>query len=484
MYASHFGFSDAPFDLTPNPAYLYLGKQYRDALGALQYGLADQRGFMTLIGEVGTGKTTIIHSLLADLPEGIVATFISYANQPFPSLLSLLLRNLGVLHDPAREAEMLIALDADLRYRAHKGQTVALIVDEAQNLSEEMLERLRILSNLESTETKLLQIILVGQPELGRKLHRYSLRQLNERVSVRAYLKPLPRRELKAYVKHRVARAGGELHALTTPLARWLLLRRAWGIPRRVNILFHNALLYAFGRGARRLTAPVAFAAIQEMNDRPVRRFLLSVIRRPAWGAAVATAILALALLFDRYTDRTARSTPVTTGGPPIAAREAAPTPPAPAPVEIARLPEAPRVEKAPPAPPAKTPTVDAPEEESPRADAPEVAAAPSPPPPRRPHAEVVLVVPKTPPPPEALATGHHADPLSHDAREVQIVPGATLSSIAREIYGYLPTGAEFVRYTGRIKELNPWIRDPDLIFADRTLRVPTDATSEGNETP
>src|SRR6185503_13293773 len=155
MYASHFGFSATPFDLTPNPAYLYLGKQYRDALGALQYGLADQRGIITLIGEVGTGKTTIIHSLLSDLPEGIAATFISYANQSFPSLLSLLLRNLGVLHDPAREPEMLIALEADLRQRLHRGQTVALIVDEAQNLSEEMLERLRILSNLESTETKL-----------------------------------------------------------------------------------------------------------------------------------------------------------------------------------------------------------------------------------------------------------------------------------------------------------------------------------------
>jgi len=329
MYASHFGFSDAPFDLTPNPAYLYLGKQYRDALGALQYGLADQRGFMTLIGEVGTGKTTIIHSLLADLPEGIVATFISYANQGFSSLLSLLLRNLGVLHDPTREPEMIIALDADLRYRAHKGQTVALIIDEAQNLSEEMLERLRILSNLESTETKLLQIILVGQPELGTKLHRHSLRQLNERVSVRAYLKPLPRRELKAYVKHRVQRAGGEVNALTTPLSRWLLLRRAWGIPRRVNILFHNAFLYAFGRGANRLSAPVALAAIREMNDRPVRRFLLSVVRKPAWGAAAAVAILAVVLLFDRYAGRAERIGPVANlGSPPVAAREPVAPPP------------------------------------------------------------------------------------------------------------------------------------------------------------
>lgn len=443
MYAAHFGFSAAPFDLTPNPAYLYLGKQYRDALGALQYGLADQRGFMTLIGEVGTGKTTIIHSLLSDLPEGIVATFISYANQPFPSLLSLLLRNLGVLHDPSREPEMLIALEADLRHRAHKGETVALLIDEAQNLSEEMLERLRIISNLESTETKLLQIVLVGQPELGRRLHRFHLRQLNERVSVRAYLKPLPRRELKAYVKHRVQRAGGDLNRLSTPLARWLLLRRAWGIPRRVNILFHNALLYAFGRGAKRLTAPVALASIREMNDRPVRRFLLSLVRRPAWGAAAA-AILVLALLFDRYVGPTSEVPPVAAVGvPPVVAREASPVPPAPPPpVQVAVVPPVP------------------PDEPAPSAD----------------------VASELPPPPAEHPVAAHN--ISCEPRVVQIPAGATLSSIAREVYGYLPTGAEFARFTGRIKALNPWVTDPNLIFADRTLRVPVEAVPEHDDAP
>jgi general secretion pathway protein A len=482
MYASHFGFSAQPFDLTPNPAYLYLGKQYRDALGALQYGLADQRGFITLIGEVGTGKTTIIHSLLSELPEGIHATFISYANQPFANLLSLLLRNLGVLHDPSREPEMLAALETDLRNRAHRRETVALIIDEAQNLSEEMLDRLRLLSNLESTETKLLQIVLVGQPELGRRLHRYGLRQLNERVSVRAYLQPLLRRELKAYVKHRVQRAGGDLNAVATPLARWLLLRRAWGIPRRVNILFHNAFLYAFGRGARRVNVPVALAAISEMNDRPVRRFLLSLVLRPAWGAAAAAAVLLAALMVNRHVVARTPDVPprAAVAVPPLAMRQ--PTPRAPA-VEVA--PSAPAVAVAPsaavdaPAVAPPDPDVPSPPATAPAPAATERVAALAPPPAAPPMASADSV-------PEPPGLVEH--PVAHAAvcapLEVRIVPGTTLSSIARDVYGYLPAGAEYARFTSRVMALNPWVRDPDLIFADRTLRVPVDGKLVGDATP
>jgi hypothetical protein len=354
------------------------------------------------------------------------------------------------MHDPSRESDMLIALEANLRQRAHRGETVALIIDEAQNLSEEMLERLRILSNLESTETKLLQIVLVGQPELGRRLHRFDLRQLNERVSVRAYLKPLPRRELRAYVQHRMQRAGGDLRALTTPLARWLLLRRAWGIPRRVNILFHNALLYAFGRGAHRLTARVALAAISEMNDRPLRRLFLSVVRRPAWGVAAAAAVLLLALLVDRYVGRTAPVAPVATLDVPPAATVdvppvAAPAPPPPPPIEVGA---------APPMPPDGSP----------------------------PGADVANQPPDPPPPPatEPVATR----PAACEPRVVQITAGATLSSIAREVYGYLPTGEEYARFMGGVKALNPWITDPDLIFPDRPLRLPVDVASDAGDVP
>jgi general secretion pathway protein A len=496
MYASHFGFSATPFDLTPNPAYLYLGKQYRDALGAIQYGLADQRGIITLIGEVGTGKTTIIHSLLADLPEGIVATFISYANQPFPSLLSQLLRNLGVLHDPSREPEMLLALETDLRNRAHRKQTVALIIDEAQNLSEEMLDRLRLLSNLESTETKLLQIVLVGQPELGRKLHRHSLRQLNERVSVRAYLKPLLRRELKAYVKHRVQRADGTLNAVSTPLARWLLLRRAWGIPRRVNILFHNAFLYAFGRGARRVTVPVALAAISEMNDRPLRRFLLSLVRRPAWGAAAAAAVLLVALLLNRHVvARTPDAPPLAAVDvPPVAVRVTPPSPPpiaaapsAETPPPAATPPASAPVAAAPVAPPASTPVVPVPAPVEvaalpERADAP---AATPPPADRDPAPPAEQPDPVPTEHPAAVPAEHPAAaPIPCAPIEVRVLPGSSLSSIARDVYGYLPEGAEYARFTSRVKTLNPWITDPNLIFADRTLRVPMDTRPAADVTP
>jgi general secretion pathway protein A len=437
MYASHFGLEAEPFNLAPDPNYLYLGSQYRDAISELHYGLLDCRGFLTLIGEVGTGKTTILHSMLAELPANTEAAFVSYADQPFAVLLSLLLTELGVAHDPASEAAMLSGLNAHLRRRGEEGWTVVFIIDEAQNLGDDTLERLRLLSNIETSDRKLLQIVLVGQPELQHRLHQQHLRQLNERISVRAYLNPLPRREMAAYVAHRMQRGGGDLKKVFTPLARWALLERARGIPRRANILFHNALLFAYGREAKRVTLPIALAAIREMNDHPLRRWRRLVLQNPApiWATA---GVLALALVAGRlWTTFVSGSNQQR-----AATATATPTPP---PSPVTAVPGSGTESTAPAVAAAPPPTMPAPATV-------EAAATPT-------------TLPANPALPGTAAAG--------EAITLWVPQGATLSSLARMLYGRPLVGDELQQFIAVVRTMNPQVTDPDRISARQLLRLP-----------
>lgn len=448
MYAPHFGLSAEPFDLVPNPAYLYLGPQYREAISALQYGVADRRGFVALIGEVGTGKTTLLYNLLADLPPGVEAAFVSYADQPFPGLLSLLLTDLSVAHDATSEPAMLAALQAHLLARQEKGGTVAFVIDEAQNVGDQTLERLRLLSNIETTQQKLLQIVLVGQPELQDRLRQRHLRQLNERISVRTQLRPLSMAEMRRYVAHRLGRVGGDLDRICTPAARWLLLRRAGGIPRRANILFHNALLFAYGHGATRITLPVAREAVREMNDARIRG---SWPAAPRW--AVAATLLACAGLV--LWSQTSGSRPMD--------RVAIP-----APAPVAAAPE-------PPAAPRDLTTTDRHAAVTPpAAAAPPAAVAPT-----NPATARVDPTPATPSVPAPTAI----DDPSGEVTTVRIFPGATLGRLARELYGADVPEPQLARLMDEILRLNPRVKDPDRILAGGTLRVPAVGTA-GKGTP
>ena len=414
MYEQHFDLTAEPFDLVPNPAFLYMGAQYREAMAALQYGLVERRGFITLIGEVGTGKTTILFNLLADMPDGVEAAFVSYADQPFPGLLSLLLTDLSVPHDPASETGMLSALQGELLNRAETGRTVAFVIDVAQNLSDQTLERLRLLSNIETSDRKLLQMVLVGQPELQARLRQQHLRQLNERVSVRAHLRPLARAEMDHYVAHRLERVGGSLSGLFTPAARRLLFWGARGIPRRANILFHNALLFAFGRGERVVSSRVAWEAIRGMNDRPVRPAWLGV---PAWVAAGLLAAVCGGVLL-RFASLPPSSD---AAGVAVEAPAAAPASDQEVPGVTGRRTSSGAV----------------------RADPVDVAAI-----------DPVAAAP--------------------DTMAVRILPGATLKALARDVYGPDVSPGEFARLIDQILRLNPQVRDPNFILAGGSLKIPS----------
>src|SRR5216117_2998951 len=268
MYLEHFRLSAEPFGLTPDPAFLYLSPGHREALAAIQYGLLDRRGFITLVGEVGTGKTTLLYAMLSRLDRAVEAAYIAYGTQDFEDVLAAVLADLGVETPRRSKHALLTAFSAHLLRRADEGRTVALVIDEAQNLSDRTFEELRLISNFETYTQKLLQIVLVGEPELQRRLRQPQLRQLRERVSVRAFVNPLSTAEMYRYIEHRLHLVGGSSEKLFSPRALRLIVQLSAGNPRRANILCHNALLFAYGRTLPRATATIARTVVAEMNGR------------------------------------------------------------------------------------------------------------------------------------------------------------------------------------------------------------------------
>jgi general secretion pathway protein A len=248
LYKEHFGFRESPFNITPDPGFLYLSASHREALAQLSYGVKARRGFVVLTGEVGTGKTTLIHALLNELDSNTQTAFIfSYVGSPLDLLrytcdefgLRLPSQSLRDLHD------YLILLNGFLLQKHQSGGNCALIIDEAQNLSAEVLESIRLLSNFETPKDKLLQILLVGQPELVTRLSSQELRQLRQRVTLRHHLRPLTLKESQEYVANRLRIAGGN-PALFTPKALELMYAHSGGIPRVINVIGDNALLTAY----------------------------------------------------------------------------------------------------------------------------------------------------------------------------------------------------------------------------------------------
>jgi len=313
LYARHFGLRAEPFGLTPDPAFLYLSPGHREALAAVQCGLVDRRGFVTLVGEVGTGKTTLLYSLLGRLGPEINVAFIGYTAQRFEELLSAALKDLGSRSRATSKRGLLSAFNTHLQRQSGEGRTVAIVIDEAQNLSDEAFEELRLLSNFETYTQKLVQIVLVGQPELQDRLRQPHLRQLRERVSVRAIINPLSPAEMERYIGHRLERVGGSLALFSTAALR-MIVRRAQGIPRRANILCHSALLFAYGSDARIVTPEIARKAIEQMDEvRPgfFRRQALARVTtsigtpRRALAAAAVIAVVGVggAILMHPATD-------------------------------------------------------------------------------------------------------------------------------------------------------------------------------------
>lgn len=248
MYHEHFGLVRSPFEMTPDPAFLYLGEAHREGLAVLTYGVQARKGFVLLTGEVGTGKTTLLHALLSQLDSETAAAFIFNPRLEPLDFFRMLFDEYGIESSCTTKAEYLLALNRFLIERLAKNLTTLLIVDEAQNLSPDMLEEIRLLSNLETPRSKLIQIMLVGQPELAEMLARPELRQLRQRIVLRHELRPFDREETSRYVEERLQLAGHTGKGIFKRAALDRIHDYSGGVPRLINALGDGALLLGFGR--------------------------------------------------------------------------------------------------------------------------------------------------------------------------------------------------------------------------------------------
>lgn len=253
MYTHYFGFSIAPFSIAPDPRFLYLSASHREALAHLLYGV-EQGGFVVLTGEVGTGKTTVCRCLLQQLPSHVDVAYVINPRQSVTELLQSILAELGLdLGDEITSNKLLVDLLNERLLEGHaQGRNTILIIDEAQNLAPDVLEQLRLLTNLETSERKLLQLILLGQPELNTLLGSPALRQLAQRVTARYHLAALSRVDVGEYIAHRLAIAGFQ-GALFTAAAVRHVARRSRGIPRLINLICDRALLGVYASSGRRV---------------------------------------------------------------------------------------------------------------------------------------------------------------------------------------------------------------------------------------
>ena len=269
MYAEFYGLVRPPFEMTPDPAFLYLGETHREGLATLLYGVQAGKGFVLLTGEVGTGKTTLLHALLAQLDASTASAFLFNPRLETLDFFRVLFDEFGIEKACHTKAEYLLALNHFLIERLERNQTTLLIIDEAQNLSPEMLEEIRLLSNLETPTSKLLQIALVGQPELWEMLGQPRLRQLRQRIVLRHRLSPFDEEETAQYVNERLRLAGytgGEL--FKKPALREVFALTG-GVPRLVNIVCDGALLAAFARRQVAIGADVVREVARDLDLGP-----------------------------------------------------------------------------------------------------------------------------------------------------------------------------------------------------------------------
>lgn len=297
MYTTYFGFKEKPFTLTPNPRFIFLSKNHKEAFAHLLYGINNRYGFIALTGEVGTGKTTVLRTLLGQLQDDAYRMALIFS----PSLTSVeLLRTInsefGLPAVSELSNELLAELNGFLLEETASGRTVVLVIDEAQTLQPEVLEQVRQISNLETESDKLIQIILAGQPELDVLLSRPDLRQLNQRIAVRYKLGPMSREETRSYIRQRMEVAGETGGVVFTWYALTLIHLFARGIPRMINILCDRSLLTAYGDERRLISASIVVRAMKELMHRSQTRRLALM----ATVSALFCTLLLLSIWFQR----------------------------------------------------------------------------------------------------------------------------------------------------------------------------------------
>jgi general secretion pathway protein A len=267
MYKEFFGLRANPFNVNPDPRYLFLTRHTEEALACLTYGIQSRKGFVLLTGEVGTGKTTLINKLLEWLRLQQVATaFIFNSRMNVPQFLDYMMADFGIACDSKSKSQILQRLYNWLLDRYRAGETAVLIVDEAQNLTDEVLEEIRMLTNLETFTEKLLQIVLVGQPELETKLKQPQLRQLRQRLTLRAKTHPLTMDETKAYILQRLRIAGSDGRQIFDAEALVSIHKYSLGIPRVVNLLCEHCLVSAFVDQKTTITAQIVDAVAGDFD--------------------------------------------------------------------------------------------------------------------------------------------------------------------------------------------------------------------------
>jgi general secretion pathway protein A len=274
MYLSFYGLTEKPFNATPDPKFLYMSAGHREALAQLVYGTQERKGFIALTGKVGTGKTTLLHALCQRLNGQGAVSFVVNSALPFDQFLEYVLEDLGINKVPESRAQRLIALNNFLIEQQRAGQNTVLIVDEAQNLDPLTLEQIRLLSNFETPTSKLLQILLVGQPELKSRLNLPELRQLKQRIALRCQIPALTVEETRSYIRTRLRIAGARDLGLFVDSAVDRIAAYSGGIPRLINTVCDHCLLFGYADQKRRIDRHVVDQAIKYLEDgtRPPHR--------------------------------------------------------------------------------------------------------------------------------------------------------------------------------------------------------------------
>mgnify|MGYP001596321853 FL=1 len=266
MYCQFYSLKERPFNVTSDPAFFFLSRQHKEALSHLLYGVTQRKGILVITGEIGTGKTTLCRFFLNQLPKNVKTAFILNPYFSEIQLLEAIINDFGLKVKNKSRLSFVWELNRFLLSESEDGNNVVLIIDEAQNLRPQALEQVRLLSNLETEKDKLIQIVLMGQPELNRKLNLYDLRQLQQRIMVRYHITPLEKDELSEYINHRLNIAGSNGSINFTDEALKVISDFSYGVPRLINIICDRALLAGFVAEAKTIDLDIINKCIKELN--------------------------------------------------------------------------------------------------------------------------------------------------------------------------------------------------------------------------
>lgn len=268
MYLDYYGLKEPPFDITPNPRFMFFSPKHREAFNHLLYGIRERKGFVELTGEVGAGKTTICRAMMEQLGERYATALILNPVLDADQLVKAIAMEFGLGVRSLDRLETIAVLNQFLLQQVEQQRESVLIIDEAQDLTNELLEQVRLLSNLETDDRKLLQIVLMGQPELKNRLDQYGLRQLRQRITVRYHLRPLTRTEVGQYVHHRLQVSGANGSPYFTTPALWRIYSYSKGIPRLINAICDKCLLAGFVQARERIDYSMVGRAIGELEGK------------------------------------------------------------------------------------------------------------------------------------------------------------------------------------------------------------------------